>query len=75
MYEAYYQEKETIPLATAAGRVAGQQLIPYPPGVPVVLPGERITEPLIQKLTELQEQGIDIVGMIGPERACVEVLR
>lgn len=75
MYEAYYQEKETIPLATAAGRVAGQQLIPYPPGVPLVLPGERITEPLIQKLTDLQEQGIDIVGMIGPERACVEVLR
>ena len=33
---------ETLPLADCLGRVAAGQLAPYPPGIPVVAPGERI---------------------------------
>lgn len=75
MYEAYHMEKEERKLTDSLGRLAGQQIIPYPPGVPMVLPGEAITEPILKKLLELQKQGIDIVGMFGPERAYVEVLK
>lgn len=75
MYEAYHMDKEEIRLEEACGRLAGQQIIPYPPGVPMVLPGEKITQPIVQKLLELQKQQIDIVGMFGPDHAYVEVLR
>lgn len=75
MYEAYYREKEEIRLEDALGRLAGQQITPYPPGVPMVLPGEEITEVILEKLRYLKEVGINIVGMFGPERAFVEVLK
>ena len=42
--EALFAQTETLPLEECAGRVTAAQLAPYPPGVPVVAPGERITE-------------------------------
>ncbi len=41
--EALSAETETVPLARAAGRVAARAACPCPPGVPAVMPGERIT--------------------------------
>ena len=41
---ALFSKTESLPLEQCAGRVAAAQLAPYPPGVPVVAPGERITE-------------------------------
>ena len=40
--QALFSPRETLPLAQCAGRVSAQQIAPYPPGVPVVAPGERI---------------------------------
>ena len=42
--EAMFAPTEKLPLEACAGRVSAVQLAPYPPGVPVVAPGERITE-------------------------------
>ncbi len=75
MYEAFYQEKEEVSIDDALGRMAGQQITPYPPGVPMVLPGEVITEPILNKIRELKRAGINIVGMFGPDRNSVEVLK
>lgn len=75
MYEAYYREKEEIRLEDALGCIAGQQITPYPPGVPMVLPGEVIMEPILKKLLELKKVGIDIVGTFGPGRSFIEVLK
>lgn len=41
---ALFSSTETVPLADSAGRVAACQLAPYPPGVPVVAPGEAISK-------------------------------
>lgn len=75
MYDAYYLEKEVIRLEDALGRISGQQLTPYPPGVPLVLPGEEITAPILTQLLSLQKEGIDIIGLFGPERSRLEVLK
>ena len=40
---AWFAPRETIPLARAAGRICARPVTPYPPGVPIVLPGEEIT--------------------------------
>ena len=40
--QALFARRETLPLHAAAGRVCAQHLAPYPPGIPIVAPGERI---------------------------------
>lgn len=45
-------EKECVPYEHASGRIAAEMLIPYPPGIPLFVPGEKITS---AKLNELEE--------------------
>ena len=40
--QALFAPRETVPLAESAGRISACQIAPYPPGVPVIAPGERI---------------------------------
>src|SRR3954452_8861096 len=42
--EAFFAPSEFVPLKKAVGRVSSAMISPYPPGVPRILPGERITE-------------------------------
>lgn len=51
--EAFFGEKERLPLEAAAGRIAAEQLAPYPPGVPVIAPGQRIGKKVLFYLKEI----------------------
>ena len=51
--EALFARTERLSLEDCAGRVSAVQLAPYPPGVPVVAPGERITEKELAYLREI----------------------
>jgi arginine/lysine/ornithine decarboxylase len=42
--EAYFAEKKRIPWKDALGKVSAEMIAPYPPGIPVICPGERISE-------------------------------
>lgn len=53
---------EWIKLEEALGRVAASSLIPYPPGIPLLLTGERITESHVKTLLKLVEMGARIQG-------------
>ncbi|MDE6261069.1 MAG: amino acid decarboxylase, partial [Oscillospiraceae bacterium] len=55
--QALFAPRKTIPLAEAAGRIAACQIAPYPPGVPVIAPGERIEK---KHLAYLREIGYNI---------------
>ena len=55
--QALFAPRETVPLAESAGRAAACQIAPYPPGVPVVAPGERIEK---KHLAYLREIGYNI---------------
>ncbi len=48
---AMFAPSERVPLAAAAGRVAADAIAPYPPGIPVVLPGEKISQKTIAFLS------------------------
>jgi len=48
--EAFFGQKETLPLRDAEGRISGSFLTPYPPGVPVIAPGEQFTSDTIEHL-------------------------
>ena len=51
--QAWAQPSEAVPLGQASGRIAAELLCPYPPGIPVVLPGEQLEA---ERLTWLQQQ-------------------
>ncbi|MGW1954466.1 aminotransferase class I/II-fold pyridoxal phosphate-dependent enzyme [Streptomyces sp. NPDC001920] len=56
--DAYFARHAKIPTAEAVGRVAAEMITPYPPGIPVVLPGERLTEPVLKYLVTGVESGM-----------------
>ena len=63
MYEAIDREKELISLKNAAGRVAGDMVSLYPPGVPVLVPGEIISQRSIEILELAIRQGLQVNGL------------
>jgi len=54
---------ESVPVQSAEYRVSAAFLIPYPPGIPLVAPGERLTKDVLQKLALCRENGIPVVGL------------
>lgn len=57
------QDKERIPLAAGAGRICASAIIPYPPGIPFVCPGEMLTEEVICYIRDLRAAGEKVIGV------------
>jgi arginine decarboxylase len=71
---AFFGTSETVPAATAVGRVSAELIAPYPPGVPVLAPGERVTPQALSALTEARETGLRIAYAADPELNTLNVL-
>lgn len=55
--------RQLIPLAEAAGRICARSVLPYPPGIPLLVPGERIDRDRVDFLRRLMENEISISGV------------
>ena len=64
-------EKVFVPLKDAAGRVCASSIIPYPPGIPIVCPGEVIDEDVIEYIRERREAGEKVIGLTAEGTVCV----
>ena len=64
-------EKDFVPLKDAAGRVCASSIIPYPPGIPIVCPGEVIDEDVIEYIRERREAGEKVIGLTAEGTVCV----
>ena len=62
-YTADKAEKTELPLGKAADRIAGEYVYLYPPGIPYLVPGEKITEDMVSLLVSLRQQGFSLRGM------------
>lgn len=62
-YEAGQQEGIVIPLEESAGRVSKEYAFLYPPGIPLIVPGEEITEELVSLFMTYQEKGLSVKGL------------
>lgn len=60
--EAFFAATERVPLAAAAGRVCAELLCPYPPGVPLLFPGEVISGAAVTALLGTLSSGGAVVG-------------
>ena len=72
--EALTGEIEVVPLDAAAGRISAEIITPYPPGIPVVAPGEVISADIIDYLRYGKSAGMYISGPADPELATVRVV-
>ena len=68
---AFYAPKESLPLRETAGRICSEFVMCYPPGIPILAPGERVTEKIIEYIRYAKEKGC---SMTGPEDAAIERL-
>jgi arginine decarboxylase len=73
--EAFLGDAEAVAVDDAVGRVSCESIAGYPPGIPALLPGERITEEAIAYLRELRDAGARLHGASDPAFATITVLR
>lgn len=65
--QAFYEKRESLPLKACAGRISGEIVMCYPPGIPILTPGERITEEIIDYIEYSREKGCSLQGTKDPE--------
>ena len=64
--EAFYGEKESVPIGESVGRVCSEFVMCYPPGIPILAPGEMITREIIDYIIYAKEKGCSMQGMQDP---------
>lgn len=72
--EAYFAATETISRDAAVGRVSAELVAPYPPGIPVLAPGEVITDAALAALDQAQATGVRIAYAADPTLGTLRVV-
>lgn len=60
--QAFYSNKKTVPIKDSKGEISGEFVMAYPPGIPILAPGERITEEIIEYIVYAKEKGCLLMG-------------
>ncbi|MEV8554698.1 aminotransferase class I/II-fold pyridoxal phosphate-dependent enzyme [Streptomyces glaucescens] len=72
--DAFFGPAEAVPLSAADGRVAAEMITPYPPGIPAVLPGERLREPVLRYLRTGRAAGMNLPDAADPSLETIRVV-
>lgn len=73
--QAFHALQDRVTLRESVGRVSAELAASYPPGIPVVVPGERFTPELVEYLALQVEAGCRIVGTRDPALGTIQVVR
>ncbi len=73
--DAFLGPAEAIPLSDAVGRISAESIAGYPPGIPALLPGERITPAVVDHFRALLEAGARLHGAHDPTLETITVVR
>ena len=73
--DAFLGEAEQVAVDSAVGRISCESIASYPPGVPALLPGERISAATVAYLHELAASGARLHGASDPDFQTINVLR
>ncbi|MGL5541350.1 MAG: aminotransferase class I/II-fold pyridoxal phosphate-dependent enzyme [Erysipelotrichaceae bacterium] len=72
---AFYAEKEKFSLNASIGKVCGEFVMAYPPGIPIVAPGEEITQEIIDYILYAKRKGCSLTGFQDQSLATIQVLK
>ena len=60
--EAFYADKVSLPIGESAGRICSEFVMCYPPGIPILAPGERITREILDYIAYAKDKGCFMTG-------------
>jgi lysine decarboxylase len=60
--QAFYSNKKSYKIEESSGKICGEFVMCYPPGIPILAPGERITDEIIAYITYAKEKGCVLTG-------------
>ena len=73
--DAFYAEKESLPIMETEGRICSEFVMCYPRGIPILAPGERITRDILEYIRYAKEKGCSMTGTEDPEINFLNVLK
>ncbi len=68
--EAFYAHKKSVPIEETEGMVCSEFVMCYPPGIPILAPGERITRDILDYIRYAKEKGCSMTGPEDPDMLC-----
>jgi arginine/lysine/ornithine decarboxylase len=72
--EAFYAQKKSVPIRESAGMICSEFVMCYPPGIPILAPGERITKEILDYIEYARVKGCSMTGPEDPEIQHLNVL-
>lgn len=72
--EAFYAAKKPLPLEQSAGHICSEFVMSYPPGIPILAPGEEITRDIIRYIRYSKEKGCSLTGTEDPQVCSINVM-
>lgn len=72
--QAFYAGKKQVPIRWAAGCICAELVMCYPPGIPILTPGERVTEEIIEYILYAKEKGCSLQGTLDPNVELLNVI-
>ena len=75
LQEAFYSKKTACPIEETAGRVSGEFVMCYPPGIPILAPGERITQGVLEYIAYARAKGCSLTGPQDPNVEKLNVIQ
>jgi arginine decarboxylase len=72
--DAFFSTKKVVSLEESEGEIAGEMVMAYPPGIPVICMGERISKDIIDYIKVLKEQKCELQGAADPYVDYIRVL-
>lgn len=73
--KAFYSEKVSLPIKEACGKICGEFVMCYPPGIPILAPGEMITKEIAEYIIYAKEKGCSMQGTEDPKVNNINVLK
>ena len=74
VFKAMDGEKEAVPLKESCGRICGEFAYIYPPGIPLLAPGEQITEEILKTLQDYIEKDLPVQGLEDTDLVTIQVM-
>lgn len=73
--DAFYSEVEVVPIEETVGRIIAEFVMVYPPGIPILIPGEIISKENVDYIKENLEVGLPVQGPEDPELKTIRVIK
>lgn len=74
MADAMEKNFEVLKISECEGRISAEFIYLYPPGIPIVAPGERVTGEIIRQIYEYKKMGLPVQGMADRKAECLRII-